>query len=252
MNFDLMTKLRQRPSGRAAMSQKWKNLLFLHWKFDIDTIQKTLPKGLFVDSYQNEAWVGIVPFFMRDIHPWWFPSVPGISNFLELNLRTYVYDSNGVPGVWFYSLAANQRLAVAWAKRFFHLPYFYTSMKAEVSENQQMFDYSMACTEANEDFTSRFQWRNEGELTIAKEESLEFFLLERYAMYNQVAPEKFRIGIVSHTPYQFQPVELFSYDDQMLKLAGLEPAGSPPDHVAFSPGVETEVFSLQEKITFDS
>ena len=57
----------------------------------------------------------------------------GISNFLELNLRTYVRDRSGNPGVWFYSLDANQSLAVAIARRFFHLPYIFAEMSAEHS-----------------------------------------------------------------------------------------------------------------------
>ena len=36
---------------------------------------------------------------------------------MEVNVRTYVYDQASVPGVWFYSLDANQRLAVALARR---------------------------------------------------------------------------------------------------------------------------------------
>ena len=67
---------------------------------------------------------------MRNIRPRCLPAVPGISNFLELNLRTYVYDRAGVPGVWFYSLDANQPLAVAIARRFFHLPYQRAKMKS--------------------------------------------------------------------------------------------------------------------------
>jgi len=47
-----------------------------------------------------------------------------MSNFLELNVRTYVKDASGVPGIWFYSLHCNQaargfRGADVW----FGLPY---------------------------------------------------------------------------------------------------------------------------------
>ena len=52
--------------------------------------------------------LGVVPFFMRNIRPCFLPAMPGISNFMEMNLRTYVHDREGVPGVWFYSLDANQ------------------------------------------------------------------------------------------------------------------------------------------------
>jgi uncharacterized protein YqjF (DUF2071 family) len=70
------------------MFQRWLHLLFLHWPIAPDLVQMTLPEGLLVDTFDGRAWLGIVPFFMRGVRPVGFVSFPGISNFLELNLRT--------------------------------------------------------------------------------------------------------------------------------------------------------------------
>jgi CofH subfamily radical SAM domain protein len=111
--------LRERPQNHSpVMYQKWRELLFLHWAYDPLIIQDTLPPGLSVDTFAGKAYVGLVPFFMRDIRPRFVPVVPGISNFLEVNLRTYVHDERGVAGVWFYSLDANQWLAVQLARSY--------------------------------------------------------------------------------------------------------------------------------------
>ena len=70
--------------GRSpVMYQEWKDLLFLHWEFAPKTIQETLPEGLFVDTYGDKAYVGLVPFYMRNIRPRFCPVVSGISNFLR-------------------------------------------------------------------------------------------------------------------------------------------------------------------------
>src|ERR1700693_6203680 len=96
---------RQQPSRQSfVMFQRWVHLLFLHWALSPDIVQGPLPKGLQVDTFEGNAWIGIVPFFMRGVRPAGFVSVPGISNFLELNLRTYVRDASGRPGLLFYSL----------------------------------------------------------------------------------------------------------------------------------------------------
>ena len=50
------------------MYHTWRDLLFLHWKYEPDLVQTTLPPGLFVDAFDGDAWVAIVPFFMR-AHP---------------------------------------------------------------------------------------------------------------------------------------------------------------------------------------
>jgi uncharacterized protein YqjF (DUF2071 family) len=95
--------IERQPPGHPSpvMFQRWLHLLFLHWSLLPDIVQRTLPEGLRVDAFEGKAWIGIVPFFMRSVRPAGFPSVPGISNFLELNLRTYVRDVSGRPGIWF-------------------------------------------------------------------------------------------------------------------------------------------------------
>src|SRR5262245_18657101 len=114
---------RTRPKEPPVMLHTWKRLLFLHWRMDLDVVQGCLPDGLTVDAFDGSAWVAIVPFEMRNSRPIWSPVIPHVSNFLELNLRTYVVDRNGTPGVWFLSLSANRRLAVAWGRNRFRLPY---------------------------------------------------------------------------------------------------------------------------------
>ena len=116
------------PPQAHVLYQSWKELLFLHWRIDPAVIQATLPPGLTVDTFEGDAYLGIVPFCMCNIRPRFLPVVPGISNFLEMNVRTYVHDEEGRPGVWFYSLDANQKLAVRVARKFFNLPYFDAKM----------------------------------------------------------------------------------------------------------------------------
>ena len=105
------------------MYQRWSHLLFLHWRWDPAAIQATLPDGLFVDTHENHAYLGVVPFWMDAVRPRFCPPVPGLSWFLELNLRTYVHAADGTPGVWFYSLDCNNPVAVHLARTLFSLPY---------------------------------------------------------------------------------------------------------------------------------
>ena len=132
-----------RPTGRPVMYQQWSDLLFLHWEYSAAVIQATLPEGLFVDTFGGKAYLGVVPFFMRNIRPRFLPAVPGISDFMEMNLRTYVHNRAGIPGVWFYSLDANQWLAVKIARRFFHLPYEHAEMKSSRTEQGRIRSESL-------------------------------------------------------------------------------------------------------------
>ncbi len=86
------------------MSHRWESLLFLHWRVDSEEVQKTLPRGLIVDTFNGEAWLGIVPFFMRNVRLVGLPVLPWFSHFQELNVRTYVYDLQGFLGFGFTRL----------------------------------------------------------------------------------------------------------------------------------------------------
>ncbi|WP_395747976.1 DUF2071 domain-containing protein [Prosthecobacter sp.] len=102
---------RERPKRAHVMYQSWASLLFLHWRWNADVIQRTLPPGLYVDTFEGDAWLAIVPFYMRGIRPRFLPAVRGISDFLELNVRTYVHDEEGRPGVCVVLLARLQSTA---------------------------------------------------------------------------------------------------------------------------------------------
>ena len=235
---------RQRPVGQHVMYQQWRDLLFLHWEYSVAAIQATLPDGLFVDTFAGRAYLVIVPFFMRNIRPRLLPAVPGISNFMELNLRTYVYDRSGVPGVWFYSLDANQRLAVEIARRFFHLPYEHAQMKSSRSPEGRIRYESLRTGERANGASCLFEYTPGVELPQPAPGSLEFFLVERYRLYSR-APDGLRRGAVFHPPYPLCRAEVTAWDEQLLALDGFAPTGRPTDHVILSRGVDVTIFPLE-------
>jgi hypothetical protein len=235
---------RVRPAGSAVMYQQWGDLLFLHWEYSAAAIQATLPEGLFVDTHDGKAYLGVVPFFMRNIRPRFLPAVPGISDFLELNLRTYVHDRSGVPGVWFYSLEANQWLAVKIARRFFHLPYEHAEMtSSRTAEGRICYESLRTGARAN-GTRCVFEYAPGAEVQRPEPGSLEFFLVERYRLYSS-APDGLRRGAVFHEPYPLCRADLKTWDENLLPLNGFTPTGRAPDHVIMSRGVEVTIFPLE-------
>ena len=233
-----------RPVGKPVMYQRWRDLLFLHWEYPAAVIQQSLPDGLFVDTFGGKAYLGIVPFFMKNIRPVFLPAVPGLSSFMEVNVRTYVYDRAGVPGVWFYSLDANQRLAVAIARRFFHLPYERAEMQSQRTASGAIRYRSVrAGVDANRGGCV-FEYAAGAERTPPSPESLEFFLVERYRLY-AASDGRLRRGAVFHEPYPLCPAEVTVWDEQLLALNGFPSTGRPPDHITMSHGVDVTVFPLQ-------
>lgn len=232
------------------MAQTWKSLLFLHWEVDAAFLQSLLPRGLTVDTWEGRAYVGMVVFFMRDIRPLWCPSIPWLSNFLELNVRSYVIGPDGTPGVWFHSLDCNQPLAVWGAKTFYHLPYRHAKQEARITAESRI-DYSsrLVTSGSSAEPTARFRWTPKGTPSPSVPGTLDFFLIERYWLFAADRQGKLWRGKVDHTPYEVSSADLEAYDIAPAngplegKLVG------PPVHVAHSPGVVTRVFSLERVLS---
>lgn len=197
-----------------------------------------------MDTYGGKAYLGIVPFFMKNIRPRFLPAVPGISNFMELNLRTYVYDRAGIPGVWFYSLDANQWLAVKIAKTLFHLPYEHAAMKYSTTATGSNRFASQRKTTSASPINCVYDFTTGSDMPQPLIGSLEFFLTERYRLYSN-APDGLRRGSVFHKPYPLCQVELSAWDENLFLLNGFAPTKRPPDHVAFSQGVDVSIFPLE-------
>ena len=116
------------PVRRAAMVHGWDELTFLHWSYPATEVQRLLPAGLEVETFDGSAWVGLVPFFLRVGVPG-VDSIPWVSRFAETNVRTYVRSAEGERGIWFFSLDAARLGAVLVARATYRLPYFWSRMQ---------------------------------------------------------------------------------------------------------------------------
>lgn len=230
---------RQQPVGQQpVMFQRWVHLLFLHWMVDSETIQRTLPPGLFVDTYQGKAWIGIVPFCMKGIRSTLMPFLS--IDFLELNLRTYVRDHQGRPGVWFYSLDADQPLAVLAARLFYALPY--RNAKMQMADRDAEIKYS--CRRRGSASRMEYRYRPSANLGEAKLGSLDFFLIERYRLF-AFRRGRLLTGRVYHSPYTLREAIVSNLDKSIFELDGLPSPSGAPNSVLYSPRVDVTVYAIE-------
>jgi uncharacterized protein YqjF (DUF2071 family) len=224
------------------MEQQWRNLLFLHWEYDSALIQKTLPQGLFVDQFEGKAYVTLSPFWVPKVTLKMMPAIPGLSQFLELNLRTYVYDEKGTPGVWFYSLDANHFLATQAAKLFYYLPYRYAKIHSFLNKEEQI---EFSCLREGTQAILNYRYQGAGPYQMAEAGSLEFFLIERYILFASKG-KNLALGHIHHAPYSLCQPQVWQWDDRLFELDGLSRPQRSPDFMHFSPGVDVNIFALQE------
>src|SRR5678816_442997 len=168
------------PDAPWLMTQSWHNLLFAHWPVDGALLRSRMPPRLPLDLYDGQAWIGVVPFRMTNVAPRFVPALPGVSEFAELNVRTYV-TVGGKPGVYFFSLDAESALAVAAARSLLHLPYFTAQM--QVRSEASRVDYSSRRTDQGPPAELVARYGPTGPPFRAEPGTLEYFLTERYCLY---------------------------------------------------------------------
>ena len=237
--------------SRTSGYQRWSKLTFIHWRVDADILQRQLPAGLTIQQFDGDGWLGVVPFSMERIRPWWSPPVPGISWFLETNVRTYVVDERGLAGVWFFSLDANCRLAVNIARRFWHLPYQHAAMlltsKSPRTENElHQINYIGARKDLpSAEYEISVELPQEPPRT-SQPGTLDHFLLERYVLFASNGKQRLRAGSVHHEPYQFITPKSISGSQTLTNPVGCEPLDIKlASHFAYSEGVDVRVSPLK-------
>lgn len=223
----------------------WRHLLFLHWEFEPEVVQRLLPEGLEVDTFEGRAYVGLVPFAMGQVRPHFLPNLGRFGRwyeeFPELNVRTYVRH-NGVPGVWFFSLDAASTPAVLAARAWFGLPYFRARMNFWRGLDGA-FRYRSKRLWPKPSANCSLQYRLGNEIGNAPPNSLEEFLVERYLLYSLKNGHWYG-GRVSHTPYPLQHATVEILREDCLEAAGFSRPDAAP-HVLYSAGVDVEVSPLE-------
>lgn len=209
----------------------WKELLFAHWSFDPERIRPLVPPALELDVRDGRAWLGIVPFRMADTAPRGLPALPGgPSNFLELNVRTYVRH-RGKPGVWFLSLDADSWSAVRLARATFRLPYHDARMsqRRESAGGAEWIDYySERVHRGVGPGVFRGRYRGLGALAPSEPGTLEHWLTERYFLASLGRDGAPRFGEIHHDAWPLQRAEAEIEECTVARAFGIELPDDPP------------------------
>lgn len=218
------------------MSQQWRDLVFLHWRVPVAEVMALVPEGTRPDTFDGDAWVGLIPFRLLDAAPGRLPGVPFLGSFAETNVRTYTVDSHGRRGVAFCSLDAQRLAVVLGARAVFGLPYMWARMSARRTGDELLY-------------ASRRLWPGPmgagGSVRVRlagplpPDDGLGDFLTARWGLHTRVAG-RLRYVPNTHEPWPLHQAELLELDDSLVAAAGLPGlVDRPPDSVLASPGVRT-------------
>lgn len=229
------------PARPWAMWQVWSDLLFAHWPIPPTAMRAALPPGLTPDTWEGEAWLGVVPFRMPTLRFRAGPNIPPFTHLTEINVRTYV-TVQGKPGVYFFSLDADNPITVRVARAWYSLPYFNARFACDFAS-----DFARDTAHAGKaggDGAVRYavrradrrgrpatfeaSYRPVAPPQPALPGSLTDWLTARYALY--VASRRGRItrGEVTHAPWSLSPAEAEIRVNTMGAAHGFTLPDTPP------------------------
>jgi uncharacterized protein YqjF (DUF2071 family) len=225
------------PVTRPVMVQRWNDVVFLHWRFEPDVVQRLLPSGVDVDTFDGSAWVGLIPFHMDGLGVSGLAPLPHVGSFPEVNVRTYVR-AGGRVGVWFFSLDVDRLLPAVVARTTYSLPYC-----------SGLADHVRAGDVITSRVRRRWPRSTDAPTTqiavrsgrpIDDSDPLAGFLTARWGLISATRRGRLRYAPVDHPTWALYGAELLHLDDHLVAAAGLPQPDGPP-LAMWSPGVDVRV-----------
>lgn len=226
------------PVRRPVMLQSWKRLTYVHWPVAPEQVGRNLPDGLTVDTIDGSAWVGLVAFEMQRIRIPRTPAIPYFGTFPETNVRTYVRDDQGRPGVWFDSLDITRLLPVAVARAGYRLPYMWSEMTIRQGENRIEYRARRRWP-GPRNASSRLSVTPGKAISETEQSPLERFLTARWGLYTMMG-RRLAYAPVDHPTWPLQTAELHRLDDELIGAAGYSVGNADPI-VNYSAGVDVRI-----------
>ncbi|TRZ41620.1 YqjF family protein [Robertkochia solimangrovi] len=203
--------------------QEWNNAIFLHWQVEISALKKFVPNDLEIDLFEGKPWVSIVAFSMENIRPKNLPAFSPISNFDEINIRTYV-KANGKTGVYFLSIEGGKKLSCKVAKGISELPYRYSRM--------QRTPYTYLSS--NPEYKDQLKINHDTGMATSNKSDLDKWLTERYALFQDT--EKYINEFeIHHIEWPLQQIQISKLELHYPRFNDL--LSQKPDKTHFSKGV---------------
>jgi uncharacterized protein YqjF (DUF2071 family) len=196
---------------------------------------------MLIDEYEGTPWLGITPFRVENLRLRGAPPLPSISEFPELNVRTYV-TVDGAPGIYFLSLDAASRPAVHAARFAYRLPYFRSRISMQEDGSAIAYD---ATRVSDDGPPARFSARygRAGGRVSENPGSLARWLTERYCLYTIDESQRVHRGEIHHPPWPLRNAWAEIEVNSMAAPHGIELAGDPLLH--FSPRQDVALWPIE-------
>ncbi|HEY7430075.1 MAG TPA: DUF2071 domain-containing protein [Streptosporangiaceae bacterium] len=222
-----------RPVRWPLLTQRWRDLTFLHWPVDATLAGHLLPAGLSLDRFDGVSYVGLAAFWMEGTGLFGLPGLPYLGTFPETNVRLYSVGPDGRRGVVFRSLDAARLLPAIAGRTAFRVPYEWALMR--VRRDGDLVSY--ASNRRWPGSRARLRLRVRIGERIARPSELEQFLTARWGLHGTWYGGRAFYLPNNHPPWPLHRATLLGLEEDLLVAAGLPAPTIEPVSVLYSPEV---------------
>lgn len=225
---EILENNKHRPWGIPIQNwkyyQEWNNVIFLHWQVEIEELRKFVPDNLEIDFFNQKPWVSLVAFTMEKIRPKYLPSFAPISNFDEINIRTYVRKNNK-SGVYFLSIEGGTKISCKISKSLSELPYRFSKMTRQKNTYKSY----------NQIFKDNLYLEFSKGTLLKKKTDFEEWVTERYALF-QDSGDTINSFEIHHIEWPLYDIEIEQINVDYPRFSGM--LNNSPVYKHYSPGVQ--------------
>ncbi len=212
------------PKRRWKFYQEWNKAVFLHWEVEPNAVQPFLPNSITLDTINDKAWISLVAFDMNHIGVRSLPKMPHISDFHEVNIRTYIICKNK-PSVYFLSMEGSKRSSCNILKAISKFPYVPAKMK------RTDFSYESKNLIENNSFELLYRTK----LKPCQKNKTDKWLTERYAVFQEHKNKLIEYD-VHHVEWPLEQIDIKQLHIEYPKFNHL--INNQPDRMHYSEGVK--------------
>jgi len=208
------------PAGRAFLSAEWRNLVMLNYRVDPAILERFVPHGTTIDSFQGSTYVSAVGFQFLRTRIFGIVPIPFHANFDEVNLRFYVRRREADElrrGVAFIKEIVPRRAIASVARFYYGEKYFALPMRHTIA--------------AGHGLSAEYQWKFRGkwcglraaatsEASLPSDGSLEQFITEHYWGYSVMRDGESAEYRVAHVPWKVWRASESQFDADSDALYG--------------------------------
>ncbi|MDA0567761.1 DUF2071 domain-containing protein [Streptomonospora sp. S1-112] len=229
-NHDLLPpEAVQAPPTPPALTQRWHDAVFLHWRADPDLVAPLLPPHTRPDVLDGSTYVGMVAFGVDRAR---VLGVLPTGGFAEANVRLYARDRHGRQGVVFRSMDADSAHNVLAARALARVPYTWSDVAVRTTGGHAIGGVRRRAPGP----PARARWRVAVGPPITRPSPLEVFLTARWGLFTTWSGRTVWIP-VAHPPWPLHAARTLHYEGDLLPAAGIAQPAGPPDSTLWSPGV---------------